>query len=209
MQGGAPAADDQLRGIVQAVDGRQRPGDQLVFLVSKQGFADQVFPLADAQQELEVWRQRIHGHPQRLGNLIAPGLSLHHEGQLVDGYGAIGTEAQAALDLERRPPRLGRDADCIPDQTLDQAGGGLGIEGDGEELFPVRALFLQPGDWVLGALQGIGLADVQHRLDQAVEQFVDRRLLVAGGQKLGLGLDGLAQTLILQAVFQCLLSDHA
>ncbi|MNG38215.1 hypothetical protein D3C84_1258310 [compost metagenome] len=64
---------------MQAVNGRQRPGDQLILLIPEQGFADQVFPLADAQQQLEVWRQRIHGHPQRFGNLIALGLCLHRE----------------------------------------------------------------------------------------------------------------------------------
>ena len=153
--------------------------------------------------------QRLRVNPQRLGHLVAPGLSLHHEGQLIDGHRSVGTEAQAALDLEGRALRLRGDADGIPNQPLDQAGSGLGIKGDGEEFFPVGALFLQPGDRVRRALQGIGLVDMQHRLDQVVEQLIDRRLLVAGGQKRCLSLDGLAQMLILQVVFQCLLGDHA
>ncbi|MNY76599.1 hypothetical protein D3C86_2162350 [compost metagenome] len=50
---------------------------------------------------------------------------------------------------------------------------------------------------------------MQHRLNQIVQQLINRRLLVAGGQKRCLGLDRLTQLLIVQAIAQRLLGDHA
>ncbi|MNG00584.1 hypothetical protein D3C84_835260 [compost metagenome] len=76
---------------------------------------------------------------------------------------------------------MGRDADDAPAQTLDEAGCGLTVERDGKELFPLRAFFLQLCNRIFGTLQGIGPADMQHRLDQIVQQLINRRLLVAGG----------------------------
>ncbi|MCY1520936.1 hypothetical protein D9M68_557310 [compost metagenome] len=132
--------------------------------------------------------------------MISLGLCLHCKGQLVDGHGAVGAEAQATLNLERGASGLGRDADCDPDQALDEAGCCLTVERDGKELFPLRAFFLQLGDRILGTLQSIGPADMQDRLDQVVQQLIDRCLLIACGQKSSLGFDSLTQLLIVQVV---------